>query len=311
VRPDGEMRWMKLHATHVNSEDGRVKQIIGTNQDISERKEYANILEKTVKHRTSELEKAKQEAEDASEFKGLFLANMSHELRTPMHAISSFTKLALKREKDDKNLKYLTNIETSAVRLTSLLNDLLDLSKLEAGKMLAHYRECNILDLINEHLRLLESLAHEKQLDISIYHQGQLTAAVDKQLIGQVITNILSNAIKFSPIAGKIKIDINAPLGQMRMTGRDEISFVVSDQGPGIPLDEIDDIFDQFVQSSKTRTGQGNEGTGLGLPICREIIELHRGKIWASTPVSDTELTSDDVNRQGSSFHVILPIKQE
>ena len=101
-----------------------------------------------------------------------------------------------------------------------------------------------------------------------------------------MITNILSNAIKFSPVAGKIKIDINAPPGQMRMTGRDEISFVVSDQGPGIPLDEVDYIFDQFVQSSKTRTGQGNQGTGLGLPISREIIGLHNGKVWASSPVS-------------------------
>jgi len=311
VRPDGVMRWMKLHATHVNSGDGRIVQIIGTNQDVTERKEYANTLENIVKHRTSELEKAKKEAEEASEIKGLFLANMSHELRTPMHAISSFTKLAMKRENDEKNLKYLANIETSAIRLTSLLNDLLNLSKLEAGKMIAHYQECNILDLINEHVRLLESLAHDKNLNISVHHQGQLTADADKQLIGQVITNILSNAIKFSPVGGKIKIEINAPLGQMSMTGRNEISFVVSDQGPGIPLDEIDHIFDQFVQSTKTRTGQGNEGTGLGLPISREIIDLHSGKIWASSPVGDSELLSDDINQKGSAFHVVLPVNQE
>ena len=95
------------------------------------------------------------------------------------------------------------------------------------------------------------------------------------------------------------------------MSGRDEISFVISDQGPGIPLEEIDQIFDQFVQSSKTRTGRGNEGTGLGLPITREIIELHNGIIWASSPVGDSELSSDDANQKGSTFHVILPITQQ
>ena len=311
IRPDGVIRWMKLHATHVNSEDGQVVQIIGTNQDVTERKEYADTLEKTVKHRTSELEKAKQEAEEASEIKGLFLANMSHELRTPMHAISSFTRLALKREQDEKNIKYLNNIEISANRLTSLLNDLLDLSKLEAGKMVAQYKECNFLDLFNEHLLLLESLAEDKKLDIRLHHQGQINVDIDKKLIGQAITNILSNAIKFSPEGGKIKIDINPPSGQMTMSGRDEISFVISDQGPGIPLEEVNQIFDQFVQSSKTRTGRGNEGTGLGLPITREIIELHNGKIWASSPVADSELFSNDENQKGSTIHVILPIKQQ
>jgi len=311
IRPDGEIRWMKLHATHVNSEDGRVVQIIGTNQDVTERKEYADTLEKTVKQRTSELEKAKQEAEDASEIKGLFLASMSHELRTPMHAISSFTQLALKREQDEKNLKYLSNIDISAKRLTSLLNDLLDLSKLEAGKMAASYKECNVLELFNENLLLLESLAHDKNLQISLHHRGALSAEIDSKLIGQAITNIVSNAIKFSPVGGKIKIDINPLSGQMMMSGRDEISFVISDQGPGIPLQEIDQIFDQFVQSSKTRTGRGNEGTGLGLPITREIIALHHGKIWASSPVSDSELASDDINKKGATFHVVLPLKQE
>lgn len=310
IRPDGEIRWMKLHATHVNSEDGRVVQIIGTNQDVTERKEYADTLEKTVKHRTSELEKAKQEAEDASEIKGLFLANMSHELRTPMHAISSFTRLALKREKDEKNLKYLGNIKISADRLTSLLNDLLDLSKLEAGKMTAQFQECNFLELFNEHLLLLESLADDKKLEFTLLHQGQLTADVDKKLIGQAITNILSNAIKFSPVGGNIKIDINPSTGRTAISGADEISFVITDQGPGIPRDEIDQIFDQFVQSSKTRTGQGNQGTGLGLPITREIIELHHGKIWASSPVAGNELSSDEVNQKGSAFHVILPLNQ-
>jgi PAS domain S-box-containing protein len=311
VRPDGVMRWMKLHATHVTDQDGRVVQIIGTNQDVTERKEYANTLETIVKHRTNELEKAKKAAEDASEYKGLFLANMSHELRTPMHAIRSFTKLALKREADEKNLKYLRNIDTSADRLTALLNDLLDLSKLEAGKMTAEFQDCNILELFNEHLQLLESLAHDKKLDVTVHHQGQLTASVDKKLIGQVITNILSNAIKFSPERGKIKITINAPTGKMRLAGRDEISIQVSDQGPGIPLDEIHRIFDQFVQSSKTRTGHGNNGTGLGLPISREIIELHKGRIWASSPVADSELSSEDADKKGSTFHVIIPLQQK
>jgi PAS domain S-box-containing protein len=310
VRPDGVLRWMKLHATHVNSEDDRAVRIIGTNQDITERKEYSNTLESIVKHRTKELEKAKKVAEAASEYKGLFLANMSHELRTPMHAIHSFTKLALKREQDEKNIRYLNNIETSAERLTMLLNDLLDLSKLEAGKMMADYSSCNILDVLNENLQILESLCKEKQLQMIVLEREPLIAEVDKKLIGQVIVNILSNAIKFSPVGGKIRIEFNPPKGQLSMVGRDELSFTVSDQGIGIPLDEIDLVFDQFVQSSKSRTGSGNEGTGLGLPICKEIVELHNGRIWASSPVADEELATADDGKPGSAFHVILPVKQ-
>ena len=93
--------------------------------------------------------------------------------------------------------------------------------------------------------------------------------------------------------------------------GRNELSFVVYDQGPGIPSAELELIFDQFIQSSKTRTGTGNEGTGLGLPICKEIIDLHHGRIWVSSPAGDKELATGEDNMKGSAFHVVLPLRQE
>ena len=242
-------------------------------------------------------EKAQKEAELANEEKSRFLANMSHELRTPLHAILAFTQLAQKRDIDEKTVKYLSNIESSGNRLTGLINALLDLSKIEAGKMDINWENHNLVNITKNCTEEVTSLTEKKDINVLINGTDQAFAFVDKDLITQVIINLLSNAIKFSPVNGIINItivDIDA-IPEEDFFGI--VEFIISDQGIGIPINELEMVFDKFVQSSHSVSKAG--GTGLGLPLCREIINQHHGIICAESPVQD--------NEKGTAFHFIIP----
>ena len=241
------------------------------------RDEIAELMRGVGAFKTSliEQEKAKRQAEQANIAKSAFLANMSHELRTPLHGILSFANFGLKNvaEGDRQKLqRFFFMISESGNTLLKLVNDVLDLSKLEAGKMTLEMSPANIDHLVEKVLDEFRSLTLEKSVTLSaLPRSGNTKAHVDPTRITQVIRNLTANAVKFSPQGGKVEI------GTHRQEGL--LLVMVSDQGPGIPPGEIEAIFDKFVQSSKTSTGAG--GTGLGLAICREIVAAHRGKIWA------------------------------
>ena len=255
-------------------------------------------LEERVKQRTHELEFAKDAANQANKAKSVFLANMSHELRTPMHAIISFTNLALKRAQDEKIEHFLSNIKTSSIRLTRLLNNLLDLSKLESGKMQADFATKDLAKVIDQAIAEVKSLVDESNIAINFNAEQPVECEIDEKLIIQVMVNLLSNAIKYSYEHTVIKIEIE----NVALPGSEEpaIQVAIFDQGVGIPEDQLESVFDHFVQSSETRSMAG--GTGLGLPISKEIIEMHHGKIWAESPVKSQLI--------GSAFYFVIPVKQ-
>jgi signal transduction histidine kinase len=234
-------------------------------------------LEDKVRKRTKEFEQAKTTAERANQAKSEFLANMSHELRTPMHAILSFAEFGSSEiesaPKEDIE-KYFQKIQGSGKRLLALLNNLLDLSKLESGKMEYNIRENNIFLPINHVVSEVQKLLEEKRLSLKITStETKITAFFDHEKVLQVVYNLVSNAIKFSAPTGQIEIEVRYT------TNKSSVVISVKDTGFGIPEEELENVFDKFVQSSKTKSGAG--GTGLGLSICREIINGMGGEIWA------------------------------
>jgi len=271
-----------------------------------ELRNYNFNLEQKVSQRTRELEIAVKKARSANLAKSEFLANMSHELRTPMHSILSFSNFGLKRlenSKSDKLHTYFDRILTSGTRLLVLLDDLLDLAKLESEQQIMEFSKNNLVATINSRIEEQETRIQDLGLSLEFTDMPQDSIAeFDSVKIGQVISNLLSNAMKFSPDGGNIKILVKSkPQFGNWLKGRDlsgpALLISISDEGIGIPAEELSTVFDKFVQSSKTKTGAG--GTGLGLSICKEIIDAHHGKIWA-----------ENNHTGGVTFYFIIPVEQ-
>ena len=279
-------------------------------RDITERKraeeelaKHRDHLQELVDEQTEEVRTAKEAAETANRAKSEFLSNMSHELRTPMHAILSFADLGIDKidvVQKEKLKHYFSRIYESGDRLLKLLNDLLDLSKLEAGKNTLDLLENNLLNSVNSVAAELEPMLTSKSLKLDIVQPDAVPKAMcDAYQIQQVVRNLLSNAIKFTP-EGKT---ITVTFGEEKLiSGKSDngrvpaVSFTVKDEGIGIPEGEAETVFDKFIQSSKTRSGAG--GTGLGLAICKEIVAAHGGTIRA-----------DSSPEGGAMFKVVLPKK--
>lgn len=270
--------------------------------EMDERKEaerqlikYRDHLQDMVDEQTHDLVEARDTALVAERAMSAFLANMSHELRTPLHGILSYANFGINKietAKKEKIFQYLTEIRDSGTRLLVLLNDLLDLSKLRAGKMTYNFQPADPEDVVYFVVGEFAGMAEEKNIRVDVVKQGaQCAVCMDKDRIAQVIRNILSNAIKFSPEDGGVRI-------QIRYFPEKAFEMSVSDQGVGIPDDELEFIFQAFSQSSSTRNNAG--GTGLGLPICREIIEGgHKGWIKAANHENKGSVFSFYVPGQG------------
>lgn len=281
VKKQKEESFKKAHENLEKEVEERTAQLIQANQKLQLEIEERKKIEQ-------ELREEKKKAEEANYAKSEFLANMSHELRTPMHGILSYSSFGINKTgqvENDKILHYFKQINQSGHRLLSLLNNLLDLSKLEAGKMVYEFLPTDITRLVDDCISEFKPIILNKQLEIS--HQKpnfKVEAECDGYKIGQVLRNLISNAIKFTPSGKTVSIyyeetSISKGRRSTDQTFIDALSICVEDQGVGIPEDEVNLVFDKFVQSSKTKTGAG--GTGLGLAICTEILKAHYGKIWA------------------------------
>ncbi|NOQ15487.1 MAG: hypothetical protein GQ581_00335 [Methyloprofundus sp.] len=269
-------------------------------------------LETSLHERSHELLLVMEKVESANIEKSRFLANMSHELRTPMHGILGFSEMGMHKVLKDEHSKcehYFKRINESGERLTLMLNDLLDLAKLEAGKMTPVFIDSDLTLLVVQYIAGMQSLCAEKNIVIQVDKEKQVKGMFDQRLIGQVITNLLSNAIKFSPEQGVINIEIERSLKKLHGKQQEVLELTVKDQGIGIPSQELGLVFDKFVQSSKTMTKAG--GTGLGLPICKEIINTHSGKIWAVSPLAGERVLMKEEQFVGAAFHFMIPAEQE
>lgn len=293
---NGKVKSMHSHCEVERDENGNVVRIFGTDHDITERKQLED-----------QLVQSKEEAERANVAKSEFLSNISHELRSPMQAIIGFSGYGQGKSKTisrEKISEYFQDILTSSKKLLTLIDVLLDLSKLESGKMnyvmAKHDFKLILKSVVNE----FALLTAEKGLVLNIGEDNTDTKIIcDEFKISQVVRNIFSNAIKFSPNDKQISVIINQSVKASKGKPSSNKSFPglvvkISDQGMGIPGDELDSVFDKFAQSSKTKTGAG--GTGLGLAICREIIEAHNGKIWAENNAEG-----------GATFSFVLPCEPE
>ncbi|HEY9107386.1 MAG TPA: ATP-binding protein [Roseateles sp.] len=276
----GSRRDMIVTKVLVPGQDGSVAGILCTLMDVSEFRDAERATRE-----------ARDAAEEASRSKSEFVANISHELRTPLQAILGFSELGFTRGGDNPRLAGMfSDIHNSGQHMLALVNDLLDVSKIESAVGTFELERCDLRTLVQAVLRELDPLLGKRRLRLSLRLADEpLIAKVDPSRIRQAIRNVVANAIKFSPEGEVLQIEGKA-------TAPDEFLLSVADRGPGIPPDELESIFEAFVQSSQTKDGSG--GTGLGLAICRKIVEIHGGRI-----------TAGNRRNGGAIFRIQLPLR--
>jgi len=243
--------------------------------------EHSKLLEIKVQERTKELQEINQRLTEYDRMKSEFLSNVSHELRSPLAAISSAAKIISRYGDENKRSgkKFSTVIMDEANRLGRLINDLLDLAKIEAGRVDWNMERVeNPVDVVGHVVNTFRPLAEERKVDLDLDAPDALPAVhLDEDRIIQVITNLCSNAMKFTPEDGKIRVIAR----ERSYQDRPAIEVAVEDTGPGIPAEELEKVFDRFHQVKAKRDGNKPKGTGLGLAICREVVTHHGGEIWA------------------------------
>jgi signal transduction histidine kinase/DNA-binding response OmpR family regulator len=273
--------------TLYNSFNGMLNNISQKDKEIRHLNEN---LEETVQRRTLDLLNAKEQAESADRAKSTFLANMSHEIRTPMNAILGYSRLLMKQTVNETQKEYLDIVSTSGRNLLSLIDDILDLSKIEAGKMKLVYQNMDPRGLFHEIENIFSIKTKEKGIDFRINVAPDIPEGLlmDETRLRQILFNVVGNAVKFTD-EGYVEISIHSKVpGESR--DRVTLVFTVRDTGIGIPEEQIEKIFQAFEQRTDQSSRYG--GTGLGLAITKRLVEMMNGKLSLVSRVGEgTEFT--------------------
>lgn len=299
VRKDGSEFAVDINLSPLAGPGGSV--VLCVIRDVSERRaaeEKIRSLNQNLERRSAELAFANtelsgrnREVERANRLKSEFLASMSHELRTPLNTILGFSELLAEESSgalNEKQKRFVSHIQRDANHLLELINDILDLSKIEAGRLELHIETFPMAVAVAEVLTSIRPLAAAKSLTLDSDLDTQLVMHADRVRFKEILYNLFSNAIKFTPAGGRVWIESSLEDGNVHL--------IVGDTGIGIAAEDQQAIFESFRQASATTKGV-REGTGLGLAITRRLVEHHGGKLWVESELS-----------RGSRFHFTLPL---
>ena len=273
IRPGGDVRFIMLEGRCEKDEHGEVIALYGIMQDMTERMLYEQ-----------ELREARDASEQAYAAKSRFLANMSHELRTPLNAIIGFSEMIegqmLGPIDNAKYVEYAESIKDSGRHLLDIISDILDMSKIEAGKHAIDLENVNIQDVINRASHMVVARAQEKNIKLKTENveNSDINIVADRRALTQILLNLLSNAVKFTPENGSVWIEC--------YQREDYISLKVCDTGIGIPPNKLASVLRPFEQASSEYT-RDHEGTGLGLSITKKLVELHNGALFIESAVNE------------------------
>jgi PAS domain S-box-containing protein len=289
-RKDGTEFPVEISLSPIQTKDGiNVTAVI---RDVSERKRAEEQIHTLEQIYLAELEARHKEAERLNQLKSEFMASISHELRTPLHTIIGFAELLSEKGAgplNEKQRRFVSHIQTDSEHLLSLINDVLDLSRIEAGGLVVRTEVLSLQEAISEAVSAIRPHAAGKQVSVREGTIPKTEILADPLRVRQILYNLLSNGVKFTDPGGEVAVSAELDADFVRIT--------VADTGRGIPEEECSRIFDKFYQVGYTTAGV-RQGTGLGLTICKQLVEIQGGKIWVNSEPG-----------KGSHFYFTLPMQ--
>jgi signal transduction histidine kinase len=259
-------------------------------RDVSQRREAESRMRELQESYMAELRDRQAEAERLNRLKSEFMASISHELRTPLHTVIGFAELLAEETEaqlSDRQRRFLTHIRKDSEHLLGLINDVLDLSRIEAGGLTLHTESLGLHAVADEVVESIRPYAESRSVSVHLAAPMDFDVLADRLRLRQILTNLLSNGAKFTPSGGSVTVHARRDA--------DMVEVAVVDTGVGIPREESGRIFEKFYQVGYTPVGV-REGTGLGLAICRQLVEMQSGRIWVESEPG-----------QGSRFIFTLP----
>jgi PAS domain S-box-containing protein len=294
---NGTIRWMETHSTPLRDPSGKITSVLSVTRDITERKRAEETIQRHAAELEQRVEERTIELTHANRAKDEFLANMSHELRTPLNSILGFSESLLEQQRgllNDKQEQYVNLIHSSGKHLLSLINDILEFSKIEAGKIELRTDLISVKEICESSLNFITEMAAKKSIAVEFNNKDAVSTLIaDPQRLKQILVNLLNNAVKFTPQKGMVSLDVQLN------KHRNQICFAVTDNGIGIASEDLPKLFNPFTQLDSSLSRQ-YEGTGLGLVLIMKLTELHGGSVKVESELG-----------KGSCFTVILPWNEE